>query len=383
MRKLVVYLIVSIFFFVVSSKAHGIENPLSVPNNKFGVHILFPSELADAGKLVNSNGGKWGYVTIPIQAGDRDLVKWQKFMDAAKQYSVIPIIRIATENSYFNTRVWRKPKYADVLDFANFLNSLNWPTKNRYVIVFNEVNRSDEWGGSTNPQEYAEILAYAAEVFKARSEDFFIIAAGLDNASANASGVSFEPHTFLGAMERAIPGVFTKIDGLASHSYPNPSFAKPPSERGKVSVASFRFERELVKNLSGRDLPIFITETGWSEEFVPDHLASSYFTQAFTSVWSSQEVVAVTPFLLSANAGAFTPFSLLRGDGLPTTKYLAIRGIQKVLGQPSLATAILGERTERVNSQTLDFSQRKLLRKRSGISTTTFFLTLFKWVMKI
>src|SRR5215469_12078387 len=128
-------------FFIIVKPAGASENPLAVANNKIGIHILDPSELPAAAKLVNNNGGDWGYVTIPIQSADEDLVKWQKFMDACKKYHVIPIIRLATQGDYFNTQVWRKPNENDIVDFANFLNSLEWPTKNRYIIVFNEVNR--------------------------------------------------------------------------------------------------------------------------------------------------------------------------------------------------------------------------------------------------
>ena len=51
----------------------------SVPNNRVGVHILDPNEINDAAKLINSSGGDWGYVTIPIRSNDRDRDKWLKF----------------------------------------------------------------------------------------------------------------------------------------------------------------------------------------------------------------------------------------------------------------------------------------------------------------
>src|SRR6185503_18523404 len=120
-----------------------------------------------------------------IQAGDKDVDKWQDFLNQCAKLHVIPILRLATEGDYFNTAVWRKPTSLDVLDFANFLTDLTWPTKNRYIIVFNEVNRGDEWGGQPNAGEYADILSYAVTVFKSKSPDFFIISAGLDNAAAN------------------------------------------------------------------------------------------------------------------------------------------------------------------------------------------------------
>jgi hypothetical protein len=161
------------FLFTMLQPAYAVVDPLSTPNNKVGIHILFPDELEAAAQLINSNGGEWGYVIVPIQAGDRDLVKWQRFMDDSRRLKVIPLIRIATEGDYFNTKVWRKPAEIDVLDFANFLSSLNWPTKNRYVVIFNEVNRADEWGGILNPAEYANLLSYAVTVFKSKIRTFY------------------------------------------------------------------------------------------------------------------------------------------------------------------------------------------------------------------
>lgn len=186
MRKLYLFLFLWLFALVLPLKASAIFDPLTRPNNFRGIHILFPSELEDANKLVNSKDGQWGYVTIPIQAGEKDLDKWQAFMNDCRRLKLIPIIRLSTEAYYNDTNVWRIPTDLDILDFANFLNSLNWPIENRYVVVFNEMNRFDEWGGQApNPAEYAEILSYAVDVFKAKSQNFYMIMGGLDNAAPN------------------------------------------------------------------------------------------------------------------------------------------------------------------------------------------------------
>lgn len=323
-------------FFLFTSIAYAIVDPLSVSNNKFGVHILFPSELEEASRLVNSSSGDWGYITIPIQAGDRDLEKWQKFMDLAKQSHLIPIIRIATENYYFNTSVWRKPDEADILDFANFLNSLDWPVKNQYVVIFNEVNRSDEWGDDTNPAEYAEILQYAVSTFKSASSDFFIISAGLDNASANVINGSINQYDFMIQMNKAVPGIFSQIDGLGSHSYPNPAFSRPPWEVTNKSISSFKFERNLADELSAKNLPVFITETGWSHKKLSEGQISQYFSYAFESIWSDNNIVAVTPFLLRAGVEPFSQFSLLDENGGYNEVSYTLQKISKIKGKPTI-----------------------------------------------
>ena len=344
MRVFLCLLVSFLFFLTGSATVFAIGNPLGVPNNKFGVHILFPEEIERASDMVNSNGGEWGYVTIPIQAGDRDLKKWQKFMDDCYKYKLIPIIRIATENYYFDSKVWRKPEKEDIIDFANFLDSLDWPIKNRYVVVFNEVNRADEWGGSFDASEYARLLKYAVETFKSRSDDFFIISAGLDNGAGNDSNNSIDQYSFMVRMNNEAPKIFNNVDGLASHSYPNPGFRQPPNVNTNKSIASFRYEWELTKQMSGKDLPIFITETGWSLESTKEEKVASYFEEALNSVWKDKNIVAVTPFLLRAGVGPFAKFSLISNNGSPNLVYITIQNMPKTKGEPILLPRVEKER---------------------------------------
>ncbi len=329
----------------------AIENPTANANNKVGVHILFTSELQQAAKIINSNGGDWGYVTIPIQSGDKDLKKWQAFMDQAKQLHIIPIIRLATEGDYFNTKVWRKPTAADVLDFVNFLNSLSWPVKNRYVEVYNEVNRDDEWGGQANASEYAQLLSYSVSVFKSASPDFFIISAGMDNASANGNGAINE-YTFFNQMNLAVPGIFSQLDGIGSHAYPNPGFNQPPTIQTSESITSFEYESNVIDSFANRQLPIFITETGWSRNNLSDATIGTYFTTAFTSVWNDPRIVAVTPFILEAGTPPFDQFSLLTPGGADTPVSIAIKNLPKQKGKQTVNPSVLAAETS-INNNTM------------------------------
>lgn len=336
MLRIPIFLLTATIIIILSSRnAHAIVDPRSFPNNKFGVHILFTTELSEAARLVNSGGGDFGYVTIPIQASDKDLEKWQKFMDDCGGLRLIPIIRIATENYYFDTKVWRKPAYDDILDFANFLNSLEWPVKNRYIVVFNEVNRGDEWGGDPSPSEYAQILNYTTEIFKSLNPDFFIISAGLDNAAVN-SNTSLNQYNFMIQMAQEIPEIFDKIDGMGSHSYPNPAFSVPPWITTNKSISSFKFEKNLAFELSGKNLPVFITETGWSDEKASESQIGQYFTYAFENIWSDQNIVAVTPFLLQAGTEPFSHFSLLNENDEYNEVFKTLQKIPKTKGNPTI-----------------------------------------------
>lgn len=367
--------------FCFSTVAYAVENPLSVPNNKIGIHILFPSELRDSANLVNTNGGDWGYVTIPIQAGDRDLMKWQKFMDDCKSMHLIPLVRLATEGDYFNTKVWRKPNDADIVDFANFLNSLSWPTKNRYIIVFNEVNRGDEWGGYPDPKHYAEILNYSVTVFKSRNQDFFIISSGMDNAAGNANN-AMNQYDYYRSMENAVPGVFRQIDGFSSHSYPNPAFAQPPTTITQMSIASFTYEKKLLEGFAEKPLPVVITETGWSKAAIPSEpLVASYYKKALETVWNDNSILAITPFLLRAGGAPFNVFSFIREDGSFTDYYNEIKNMPKIKGQPQLGTQVLAEKTKSSFLPIKDFSETQLLLE--AFSVSPGIKMLGKWLLKI
>lgn len=338
MKQAVSIIVVLFIFLALVEPSKATYDPMARPNNKFGIHILFTDEVPKSAVLVNSSGGDWGYVTIPIQYGDRDLEKWQKFMDDSRNYHLIPIIRIATEAYYKNTSVWRKPNDFDIVDFANFLNSLTWPTKNRYVLLFNEVNRFDEWGGeSPSPAEYADFVSYAVDAFKVRSEDFFVIAGGLDNASPNDGLKYLDNLVYLRKMAEANSGVFKKIDGFSSHSYPNPNFSQAPSANKIEGTSTYKFEVDLIERLSGRTLPVFITETGWNADVLPQSIISDYFKTAMNNIWGKDErVVAVTPFLLESNGGPFDKFTFLK-NGEFTKHGLAYQDIAKEKGEPIFA----------------------------------------------
>lgn len=309
------------------------------PNNPIGIHILDPSELDQAAKIVNGGGGDWGYVTIPIRANDRSLKKWQAFMNEAAALHLIPLIRLASvpQNSH-----WEKPGFDEVIDFSNFLSDLDWPTRTKYVIVFNEPNHATEWGGEVSPAEYAQILDFTIDRFKSLDSDFFILPGALD-ASAPNSKTSMEEYRFLSLMEKSVPGIFSKIDGLNSHSYPNPAFSSRPDAVHKKSIASFRFEAEFIKKFTTKDLPIFITETGWQMESIPESLVASFYQQALTTTWSDKRIVAITPFLLMAGEGEFAKFSLLKKDGSRTSPGEFLAAFPKSAGSPQLENVRVAE----------------------------------------
>jgi uncharacterized membrane protein (UPF0127 family) len=319
------------YWLTIPIQTFAIYNPLSVPNNRLGVHILHPDEIELAAKLVNNDQkGAWGYVTIPIQATDRNRLKWLAFMERAKNLKIIPIIRIATFAEGPN---WAEPDNFDLTDFANFLNDLPWPTQNCYIVVFNEVNRSDEYGGYLSPEHYTDILGNAIKIFKSRSDKFFILPAGLDNAAAN-NQTAIKWSDYLRRMYRHNPDIFNQIDGWTSHAYPNPEFTSSPLASGQNKIDSFKYDLRFIRSFTQKNLPVFITETGWSNERLVEDRLADYFKDAFTRVWQHPQIVAITPFLLQATGAPFQKFSLMLNHQ-PTAAYTTLQNLSTT-GEPLL-----------------------------------------------
>jgi hypothetical protein len=327
------------FVFVVlltlgAKNTSAITDPLSVPNNPFGIHILDEIDLEDASRLVNSSGGDWGYVTLVIRKDERNIKRWQAVFDKMRKLHLIPIVRLATTTQ---NEHWEKFEKGDIENWVYFLNSLNWVVKNRYVIIGNEPNHANEWGKEIKPAEYSEILKSFSNHLKEASDDFFILPAGFD-ASAPNSKNSKKEEDYIKEMLIFDANIFNYIDGWTSHSYPNPDFSGSEFDQGKGTIRTFEWEIQLLKSLGvGKELPVFITETGWlnsSNETGSENLIADKMSYAYTNVWNNGNVVAVTPFVLNYQEPPFDKFSWKNKDGGFYHIFERIQKIPKIKGEP-------------------------------------------------
>lgn len=315
------------------------SDPLWKENNKFGLYIY--AESGDyfefAQNLVNSNGGEWGYVLIPYNVKDRDLAKWTKVFEKLANKKLIPIIQLHDVDPEKYKEQTRKA--------ADFLDNFLWPIRYRYISVYNEPNDSKFWYGRVDPAEYATILNYTIDTFKQVNSDYFMLNAGF-NSSAASNGAHLDSLVYMKLMNDEVPGIFEKLDGWASHSYPQPNFSASPYNYGRWSIRAYESELSYLKNSLGvsKDLPVFITETGWAHAEGKD-FESSYLSQdqvaenfkiAYQEVWLKDDRVrAVTPFTIKYDP-PFDHFSWLTKDKVPYPQYDAIKKLSKIKGDPPI-----------------------------------------------
>jgi len=331
MKKLFAVILSLLSLYITQSCVFAENNPLSVPNNKFGIHVIDENDLKNAASLVNSSGGDWGYVTLVITESERNQSRWQQVFDQMRRLHLIPIIRIATKVEGEN---WVIPKNEDIGSWVLFLNSLNWVVENRYVIIGNEPNHSAEWGGNIDPEGYSTYLNDFAQKLHQASNDFFVIGAGLDASAKNTVGTMDEA-TYLKRMLKSQPALFDNLNGWSSHSYPNPGFEGKETDTGRGSIQTFDWEMTYLNSLGvSRELPVFITETGWSNQKTDPSKIAEMYDYAFQNVWNDKRIVAVTPFVLNYKDSLFSEFSWMKNDGSFYAFYDKYKSIEKIKGAP-------------------------------------------------
>lgn len=291
-----------------------------------GVHILHPYEIQDVVGLLKTEQNKeeWAYVTIPYSFEDINKKdEWQSFFNKCKEYKIIPIVRLVSRAEGAS---WTVPTTKDIVRLTAGLSTLEWPTAERLVIVFNEPNHAKEWGGSIDPVDYAQKLRFTSDWLKTEGKGYRVLPAALDLAAPNGSE-TMEAFTFWKRALEYDPELLNTIDDWNSHSYPNPGFSSSPTRDTQNSLRGFQHELAFLKTYSSREFGVYITETGWVENASTSRYLSQYYTYAQEHIWSDPRVKAVTPFLLRGAPGPFAGFSLIDQNGKKTKQFDAYRKI--------------------------------------------------------
>jgi hypothetical protein len=310
----------------------NVQATLAFESSKLGIHILSVDEIEHAKELVSLNDqeDQWNYVTIPLVLADlQNKKEWQNFFDTCQRLKIIPLVRLATTyNSQLD--MWEIPTRRNLVDQISFLSSLRWPTNQKYIIIFNEVNHAKEWGGEINPYEYARVLRFVANWAHTEQKNYVVLPAGLDLAAPSGTKTQ-DAFAYLTEMLKEDPEIFEVVDVWNSHSYPNPGFSSSPERYAQNSLRGYEFELNFLKQKTGRDFKVMITETGWRESPQLSRWLSSYYAYAFEHIWSDDRILAVTPFVLKGSPGPFSGFSFLDANNQPTNQFRALKSaLEKV-----------------------------------------------------
>lgn len=370
--------------------AHS-RRPIAVPENKLGIHLLlddgrnqwpvavWPEHLDYARQAV----GEWGFVVQLIRQDDFDTTKWQLFLDLCAERHLTPIIRLATtfdgEQGWWTAPPQDEDGGYEAIAAATttFLTSLHWPTGEHLLIIGNEPNHGDEWGGRANPAEYARYLQDMAVALHSADPDARILNAPLDpftphTGSGTLNGMTYlDAESFMDGMFAAAPDIFTHLDAWASHPYPlgpfregpwvqqhqvdflndasNPAQLTPPAGMYNRGINGYAWELFKLASYGVEPLPVFITETGWKHgetvnpnasdhlDALPDAAAVAlYFDLALNGNRGRTPALpdtGWTPWLADARVYAITPFAL-NGDPAEWghTNWLVLGERGRVLG---------------------------------------------------
>lgn len=363
-----------------------LQPPPPAPDySKLGIHLLlddgrgswpveqWPEHLQYAGEMLPAGG----YVVQVVTADDLDIARWQTLLDLAADHELTPILRLASVYDH-EAGQWLAPEsdpdgaYTQLAsDYADFLSGLNWTTT-PYVILLNEVNRGDEWGGRPDPAAYARFVADVAPTIREALPDVQLLNAALDLYAPNTNDQPFEDgiiyldaSTYLEELYMAESAIFDQFDLWNSHPYPL-DFSAPPWEQvyrfdavnsgtipleqapqGVVNrgVNAYTWELWKLETLGVEAKPIMITETGWrhddAEDAYPDSEAAARlldmamrgnpgrYPNAPRTGWTpwlaDERVMAVIPFALNGNPDEWSHTNWLRiePDGGVTGTYPA------------------------------------------------------------
>ncbi len=320
-------------------------SPILASENIFGLHLTQVQDINSAYKVINSSQGDWGWATIVIRTDQLDHQTWQDFFDNCRKYHIIPIIRLSTISDPNGN--WKRPENSDIDHMVAFLNTLNWPTKERHVILFNEINHGQEWGGAVDIKNYVDSAIYASQKFKNTDPNFIVMGSALDLAAPQSPPDFESAENVYKEIYAYKADYFDNIDAIASHSYPNHGFVGTPKDTGQHSIQGYQWELNFVGSLKmGKNYPIYITETGWPHREGESHKNAFYTTKTTAEfmkdsleIWSQDKnVVAVTPFIYNYPYEPFDHFSWVDKDEKMYPEYEQILNMPKNKNKPEQIT---------------------------------------------
>ena len=347
MKRLIGTIFYALCLLYIMANPPGALGQYNGDNNKIGVHLISPTdeEIAEACRsLANANGGSGGKLTLTLVKGI-DTGTLQRFHDIARNEQCMFIHPI--KNS-FDDPYWKPLDESTINYFVDLFKNIRPSTKYLYVVLGNEVNRGDEWGGECDPAGYAHIARSAAEKLKLNVPNIQIGLAGLDAYAPN-GGFYCSRDYFLREVVKAEPSLINDyIDFQVVHEYPDADMT------GSLR-SLWKSEKAVLADLGvKKDLPVVISEIGWRRHRgLTDIVAAQRLYHAVERLNAEPQIWAITPFVYKYCGQPFDDFSLVNCDNnMPTTGFNFLADLPKVKGDPEhiyqakVQTSLLNELIE-------------------------------------
>lgn len=331
--------------------------PDGPPPNPFGIGLVSPGNPSQW-DLTADLTGPGGHIKLIFPGVTRDTgAAPQEWIDAVRgvyERDLVPVIRLgppwgdrfvrhqADDPGTFRNYASLAGAYARVV--ASLPRRDGWPL---WIEVHNEANLCYEWecrrdsvdgGWIGYEQTAAEYAAFLRDTIAALrtvgDERIQVTLGGLapgGTVRCECEGEGFEPGItaveFLRAMNAAVPGIFDQLDGWATHSYPASGlgygFFTPYDQSGP----GLRFFEHELAEIGRPDLPVFVTETGWTTEFGSREQIATWTVQAYEGAWLTEpRIVAVMPFILQDPN--WDRFAWVDPGGTPYPVYNEVRALR-------------------------------------------------------
>jgi len=325
--------------------------------NRFGIGLVGPGSAADM-DLAADLVGPGGMVKLIFPGITRDTQgpqpDWVAGLQAALERQLVAVIRLGPP--------WGDRRVRHQADDGSFRTYRQLAAAYRRVVeglplppaggalwleIHNEPNLCYEWvcdrgsvpgdwiGYEQVAGEYACMLRDVANALHAVGDPRLrVINGGLapgGTTRCECGGEGWEggitSREFLGAMRAAVPDIFERLDGFATHSYPAEGEGWGffvPYDRAGPGLLYMRTELAVV----GRALPVLNTETGWSTAGGGSREQIAEWTvSAYRDIWLTEDgLLGVMPFML--RDPAWDAFAWVAGDGRPYPVYEQVRRLR-------------------------------------------------------
>ncbi|MGA2924701.1 MAG: hypothetical protein ABSG43_01715 [Solirubrobacteraceae bacterium] len=202
------------------------------------------------------------------------------------------------------------------------------------VEIWNEPYGSWDWASGPSATAYAALVSQAAPAIHAVDPRIAVLMSGDLMSWDYAATPQHQP--WLERLLAAAPAVTKLVNGLDVHPYPSPENLGPDVDRGEIANLFGRVSRiRQLELAAGVNLPIWITEIGWSTapdtaQAVSDPTQASYLCEAVQrslGEWGSfvPKIFVFGWFRASGRRGDLAGnFGLLDRTGAPTPAWIAI-----------------------------------------------------------